>query len=247
MKTLNNLLFILVLGALFMFSCDSHKVEEPDIDKEVIKDNIFTSKVVSDLFFDVNNATTKEKSESNDDCFEIKHEMSENLKSWKLSLVYNNCEINGVVKNGEVTVEFTNSWKEGSFAKLKFNNFSVNGYSINGTMDISYEKDSVFKVNADIELTYADGSKTSWKGTKTIKMLENGTCEINGQAEGKARNGKSFTKKEINLIYDFVCPWYVGGKIKIVFEETETYDIEFNKKCGEFTYSYKGINTKQSF
>lgn len=243
MKTLSRLLFIAILSSLFIVSCDDHNVEEPQMDKEVIKDNVLTSKIVNDLFLDINDGTSKSKSSQDvNGCLTIKSDVTPDLKTWTMSISYNNCESDGLVKNGKVEVSFTTSWETGCVANILFDGYTVNGYSVDGKMQTKFEKIGLFNVESELKLSYADGSTTTWKDEKSFKMLTNGSWEINGTAEGKARNGKSFKRTETKLIKNLICPWYVGGEIKLTFNSDDIYDIVFGEKCGEVNYSYRGID-----
>ncbi len=247
MKTLVKLLFILAFISFSGVSCDEHDVEAPKLNEETIKNNVFSSKLVMDLFLDIKQGAVRSKSASDsDDCTSVEYNLSEDMKVWTMSITYNNCEADGLVKNGKVEIEFGGSWETGCVAKIHFDGYSVNGYSVNGNMETKFEKIDLFNLKSDLKLIYADGSSTSWKDEKTVKMIDGSQWEINGTVVGKARNGQSFTRTEKGLIFSWRCPWYVDGEIKLAFNKDEVYDLTFGEECGEFNYTYKGIKTSVS-
>ncbi len=245
MKTITKLLFLMLLSMFLVVSCDDHQIDDPQLEQVVVKDLVLSSKVGSDLFFDVNANRTRQKSVAYDECLTVTHKWSEDHKSMTMSITYNNCVAGGITKNGEIRVSIAHDVaKTLMTSEIEFVNFTVNGSIMEGTMEIKAKSADEFEADYDLKLQYADGSSISWKGKQTVKILSDGTWEINGQTEGKARNGKLFTRKDINLIKTKECPWYVGGKMELTVDGSEKYDIEFTSKCGDVYYTYKGVRAK---
>ncbi len=239
MKTINKLLLLMLLSIIGVASCDDHQIEEPKLDKVILKDMVLSSQVVNDLFFDINHSVNKEKSFSVDDCITVKNELSEDGKNFVLRLIYDNCTTGGIVKNGEIKVNINKKIFE-----VEFINLTINDKSVDGKMQITLINPEKFATHADLKLDYADGSSISWKANQTIQALSDGTWKINGEITGKARNVKSFIRKDIDLIKNKECPWYVGGRMELVFDKEEKYDIEFTSECGEIYYTHNGIRAK---
>ncbi len=246
MKKLDIFFIFMLISMLAMVSCDDHQVAEPELDEVVVRDIILTSRIGSDLFVDLQQSRLKNTSNS---CFTLSSEVMEDEKKLKLSIKYNNCEEDGIVKNGEIQVLLAAPSERGNAkTEIEFINFTVNKDEINGKMSIEAPaitaKSASIKTEADLQVKYVDGSSTSWNGKFEIKMLENGTFQMDGTSTGKARNGKSFVAKEVGMIRKLDCSWYVGGKMEVVFDQKDDYKIEFESKCGEIHYTHKGIRAK---
>ncbi len=245
MNTVNKLLFVMLFSILGVVSCDDHDIEEPSLNNVIVKDLVLSSRIGHDLFFDINRSKNRNKSMVFDDCLEVKHEWSEDSEGVTIRIKYNNCVKGGITKNGEIRVHVNSQLTMSAMmTKIEFVNLTVNGNAIDGKMIIKSLTTSNFETDLDLKLKYADGSSISWKGTQKIQILSDGTWEINGTEEGKARNGKYFKRTGIKLIKNSECPWYVGGKMEIVVDKDEKYDVEFTSKCGDVYYTYKGVRAK---
>ncbi len=245
MKTLHTLLIATLLAVLAIASCDDHEVEELKLDEALVKDVVLTSNIGSKMFSDVLKVRNKSLNMQNNECFSVKHEMSDDKKNMVLHLHYNNCLDGDIVQNGDVKIVIKNALTKDMTMELEFGNFSVNKNEISGKMSLSMKNQKMETV-ADLKMKYADGSSTSWKGKQTIKLLADGGLEVNGESSGKVRSGKAFTAKEVALIKKADCSWYMGGDLEILFEGNEDYKIHFTSECGNVSYTHKGIKAKLS-
>ncbi|MDF1546592.1 MAG: hypothetical protein P1P88_02145 [Bacteroidales bacterium] len=240
---------------LFFVACDDVSLDQPEIDDEITQDNMAASKTVGDVFGAVNDGRNG-GGKSAGSCPVVDY----NFETWTLTLTYDEtCPFSdGIVRTGVITAVFDNAeWVEGTKVTITFDNFTRNGNSISGTIQATNQgyddmQNHIFKVESigDLTMTFSDSKTLTWNfvnyltmtgGSNTIDKADE-TWKSNGTSSGTARNGKTFTRVETDLLTSLDCSRFVGGTIKLTVGEDDVYEMTFGPSCGDVNFKYKGIN-----
>lgn len=148
----------------------------------------------------------------------------------------------GRVLSGKLIIEQTAEIRTpGAVRTLTHDNFFIDGVKVEGTKTWTNNGQnadgfwSYTKEATDMQLTFEDGSITTWNKTRTSTLIEGGTTATHyddvwssiGSANGVNRNGNTFTATIIEpLIKRADCRWISEGKIELTVElRTRTLDF----------------------
>lgn len=261
-KNLYKIFALLFTLGLFFVSCDDVSLDQPEIDDEITQDNMAASKTVGDVFGAVNDGRNNSNGKSAGTC----PETSYNLETHVLTLTYPEAGCigdDGVTRAGMITAVFDNAeWGIGTKVTITFTNYTRNGNTISGTILSEHKgydqmQNPIFEVKSDGNMTmdFSDSKTLTWSFTNTLTWTggfltpldkTDDTWKLNGTSSGTARNGKTFTRVETDLLTSLDCPWFVGGTIKLTVGEDDVYEMTFGEVCGSVTFKYKGITIQRN-
>ncbi len=260
MKNLFKFFALLFAMGILVVACDDVKLDEPQIDEEISKDNAFASKNVGDVFAAVNNGRINASGKAAGECPNVKYTSVNRT----LTLTYDGCEgIDGVTRDGVITAVFDgDTWgEEGNKITITFTNYKVNGNELTGEINATHmgydnSQNPIFNVrsNGNLTLVFEDERQLVWSfntdftwisGWDTPLIKTDDAWRVNGTSSGTGRSGKTFVRTDTNLETSPTCPWYVSGTINLTINESDELLMEFTA-CGTVTFTYKGITVTKT-
>ena len=252
MKTIKFLVVGVIMGGLFLSSC-----EQTDNELTKASDDAIQSILgISDLYNtdDAEEATsddgTKSEVENPDACFTlIRHENEDGAfwpRSWTLDFGGENCEnFNGVMRRGMIHVNLSDHWRnEGSLREISYEAFYVNDVQLEGVKTIENtglnEAENMTWVRrmADGKLSYEDGTTNTWSCERFSELVEGGDTwlfrddiyMVTGGGNGVNEEGLAFTTEiSVPLEYIFACRFPVSGELTITIEGSEAVIINYGE------------------
>jgi hypothetical protein len=130
--------------------------------------------------------------------------------------------IDGKIRSGKLKVAFTGQYRTtNTKVTVTTENYYVNGVKVEGTRTVTNSGNNVYNVvdsglngGEYATLTYADGSQTTWKSTRTRTWVEGTSTPvvisddaylISGTASGLARGGSAYTMVATDVRVSISC------------------------------------------
>jgi hypothetical protein len=251
-NTIFKLIAIFFVISSISFACNEKEtVSLTDEDYLTTTDNVYSERVLYDIFNIVNKGITTTKSAQSCPAF-----------SWNnnvLTIIYpvDGCTgTDGVKRSGTIiatfNVGFDYVWSLGDNVTITFDNYSMLDNSITGTlvMTCTSNQPMKFRISSEnMQIALSETETMSWKTTLDYTMLEglatvddltDDVWQIDGSASGINANGKNFTRVATALEKYPDCAIFVSGNL-VVTVDTNIYNIVFESQCGTVLIDYKGI------
>ncbi|OQX97328.1 MAG: hypothetical protein B6I20_12860 [Bacteroidetes bacterium 4572_117] len=255
MKTIKLVVAGLIIGGLFLASCEQTETDIIKTNDETVQSILS----ITDLYNteDAEEATsdnsTKTEVELLNACFTRTINENEDgafwPRSWTLDFGTENCEsFNGVLRRGVINVILTDHWRnEGSLRTITYQGFYVNDVQLEGIKTIENtglndaENMTWARKMTDGKLSYEDGTAATWQCERFSELVEGGDTwlfaddiyMVTGGGNGVNQENLAFTTEiTIPLEYIFGCRFPVSGELTINIEGSETIVIDYgNGEC----------------
>lgn len=236
----NQILKLLIIPAIIVFLAFAGCEKMPDPDIQTVKDQTKAAMVVSDAFSVANGHSTAEKMMSEyPDC--ISHSWNDSHEV--LTISFDNCEFNGVQRNGAMIVSFTAEWGQSAEMAIEFDNYSVDGNTVSGTVNATFaavtEEGRKFTISAEnMILTTPDEKTITWSSSIEYQMTSgfitffnpyDDAYTLNGSGEGVNSNGEEFETQYNNVVRKGDCKWPVSGTITITKTDADPIELDFDQ------------------
>jgi len=222
MKAIKLVVAGLIIGSLFLASCEQTENSVIKADDDAIKSILS----ITDLY----NTENAEEATSDDGtktdmeilvaCFT--RTVNENAdgafwpRSWTLDFGTENCEsFNGVLRRGIINVILTDHWRnEGSLRTISYEDFYVNDVHLEGVKTIENtglndaENMTWTRKMTDGKLSYEDGTTTTWQCERFSELVEGGdtwlfaddTYMVTGGGNGVNQEGLACTTEILKVL-----------------------------------------------
>lgn len=244
------LIAIFFIIGVISFSCiEKDSASLTNDDYVTTSDNVYSERLIFDIFNIVNKGISTTKSEQSCPDYEWTN------KELRVSYLDGCTETDGNEISGTIianfSVDFDYSWSLGDNVAITFENYTVNGSKITGTINITCTSAEplTFRFTSDDMLITSSNSNTiSWKttmdytmlsGLSTVDNFSDDIWQIDGTSSGVGANGKNFTREAIALVKVPNCSIFVDGKIFLTVE-SNIYNIEFDEQCGNVIIEFNG-------
>jgi hypothetical protein len=212
----------------------------PDPDIQTVKDQSKAALVISDAFAVSNGHSSEQKMLSEyPEC--MTHAWNETRDT--LTISFDNCTYNEVLRNGSFSVSFSGEWGQGVTMSIGFNNYSVDGNIVSGNLSATYgsigEEGRIFTVEAsDMNLIFPDESSVSWNSLIEYQMTSgfltffnpaDDVYILNGSGQGINREGEAYETQYNKVERRGDCKWPVAGSITITKAESDPIEIDFDQ------------------
>ncbi len=262
MKTLFKLTLVSVILALVAFGCK--KPAQPD---QATTNDVRTAELAqSDVFTFSQQTDGNDKAFSKDSsCYDV--DIDENNDgSFTTTFTFDSsCTFSdGVVRSGQIIITWFPGWRFDTtkHTTVTFNNYTRDSIKLSGTVTISFTGGSLdatlsyTMTEENMNITFADGKTTSWRGTRTVEWTagfrtildrDDDVKKVNFHREGINRNGEAYTADGTDLLIKNSCgdtrkSRVVSGTI-VIKKGDQTTTVDFgNGDCDDtFTITQNGV------
>ncbi len=236
---------ILVLFAIIITtSCNKNK----EVDAQSAEDNARGALIVADAFA-FSNSGSSGKAIADTTCYSI-------VTGYHyMEITFDNCNYNGIHRNGTLKINLTNDWSDGAVMNIEFIDFTYDGNSVSGKISAGYRIDLngiYFEILAkNMLLNFSDGKSLSWESNLNFALKINGflpVFEIYGYSSGINREGQAFEMEAEAIIFDRACAWPVSGIYTMTIDNNITtinFDEDESGSCNNIinvSNKYNSIN-----
>jgi hypothetical protein len=268
MKTFKLFLAAVVMGGLFLSSCEQTDEQLTKADSDAVQAILGITDLYNTDDAEEATSTNGTKSElENPGCFElIVNENEDGVfwpRSWTLDFGTDGCEsFNGVYRQGMIHVTITDNWRnEGSLRTITFEDFYVDTVHLEGVKTIENTglndagNMTWVRKMTDGKLTYQDGTTNTWNCEHYSELVEGGDTwlfrddiyMVTGGGSGVNQEGLAFTVEiTVPLEYVFGCRFPVSGELSIMIDGSEPVIINYGDgECDNLATQTIGEETSE--